>query len=474
MDDAENDDSGRRRWQALSVCLLAGFMTLLDVSIVNIALPSIQSSLGAREADLQWVVSGYTLAFGLVLVTAGRIGDARGAATRSSSESWRSQRRARPPGWPRPRHPDRRPDRAGRRRWGHQPADQRADPAVVPRRGARPGLRSARRHDRRSPPRWVPLLGGFLIFIGGPEHGWRWIFFVNLPVGALAVVLAMRLIPGHPAGHRRERLDPIGVVLLGAAMLLLLLPLVETRQLPRPVAGVLLVLGVGMLVAFWAWERRYARTANRWWTRHCSGRRSFAMGFAIALLYFAGFTAIFFIFSLYLQEGLGYSALEAGLTLSPFAIGSATASAVGGRFVSRLGRPLVATGLIVVGVGVGATMVAAAVVPGPKVGWAMALPLLVAGVGSGLVVTPNITLTLSEVPVRQGGTAGGVLQTSQRLGAAAGIAIVGSVFFATVGGTEGDWSRAFRYGLLVTLGFVLVSLLVTFLDVRTNRRRTDR
>ena len=78
MDDAENDDSGRRRWQALSVCLLAGFMTLLDVSIVNIALPSIQSSLGAREADLQWVVSGYTLAFGLVLVTAGRIGDARG------------------------------------------------------------------------------------------------------------------------------------------------------------------------------------------------------------------------------------------------------------------------------------------------------------------------------------------------------------------------------------------------------------
>lgn len=284
----------------------------------------------------------------------------------------------------------------------------------------------------------------------------------------------MRLIPGHPAGHRRERLDPIGVVLLGAAMLLLLLPLVETRQLPRPVAGVLLVLGVGMLVTFWAWERRYARTGEPVVDPSLFRRRSFAMGFAIALLYFAGFTAIFFIFSLYLQEGLGYSALEAGLTLSPFAIGSATASAVGGRFVSRLGRPLVATGLIVVGVGVGATMVAAAVVPGPKVGWAMALPLLVAGVGSGLVVTPNITLTLSEVPVRQGGTAGGVLQTSQRLGAAAGIAIVGSVFFATVGATEGDWSRAFRHGLLVTLGFVLVSLLVTFLDVRTNRRRTDR
>lgn len=474
MDDAENDDSGRRRWQALSVCLLAGFMTLLDVSIVNIALPSIQSSLGAREADLQWVVSGYTLAFGLVLVTAGRIGDARGrrnafivgvvAFTAASAAAGLA-----------PTAPTLIAARIVQGAAGGVINPQISGLIQQLFRGAERGRAFGLLGATIGISTAVgPTLGGFLIFIGGPEHGWRWIFFVNLPIGALAVVLAMRLIPGHPAGHRRERLDPIGVVLLGAAMLLLLLPLVETRQLPRPVAGVLLVLGVGMLVTFWAWERRYARTGEPVVDPSLFRRRSFAMGFAIALLYFAGFTAIFFIFSLYLQEGLGYSALEAGLTLSPFAIGSATASAVGGRFVSRLGRPLVATGLIVVGVGVGATMVAAAVVPGPKVGWAMALPLLVAGVGSGLVVTPNITLTLSEVPVRQGGTAGGVLQTSQRLGAAAGIAIVGSVFFATVGATEGDWSRAFRHGLLVTLGFVLVSLLVTFLDVRTNRRRTDR
>src|SRR5690606_6332820 len=142
----------------------------------------------------------------------------------------------------------------------------------------------------------------------------------------------------------------------------------------------------------------------------------------------------------------------------------------GGRLVARLGRPLVAIGLLVVGGGVAAAMVTVTVVPSGSVGWATALPLLVAGLGSGLVITPNITLTLSDVPVRQGGSAGGVLQTSQRLGAATGIAVVGSVFFSTVASSDGDWSLAYRYGLLMTLGFVLFSLIVTVLDVRAGRR----
>lgn len=464
------DPSDPRRWQALSVCLVAGFMALLDVSIVNVALPSIQAGLGARDADLQWVVSGYALAFGLVLVTAGRLGDARGRRpvfvagvagfTLASAAAGLA--------------PTASLLVAARLVQGV------AGGVLMPQvsgliqqlfRGSERGRAFGLLGSVIGLSTAVgPTLGGILIFLGGVEHGWRFVFFVNLPVGVVTIVLALRLLPPPPRDRRRERLDPVGVVLLGTAVLLLLLPLVEERQWRSPARWLLIPLGLALLVAFYAWERRYARTGEPVVDPALFGRRSFAMGAVIGSLYFAGFTAIFFIFSLYLQLGLGYSALASGLSVTPFAIGSAAAAAVGGRYVSRLGRPLVAGGLVLVGVGVTSAMIAVALVPGRGVGWATAVPLLVAGVGSGLVVTPNVTLTLSEVPVRQAGSAGGVLQTSQRLGAAVGIAAVGSTFFATLPATGGDWSLAYRHGLLVTLGFVLVSLVVTYLDIRADRR----
>jgi hypothetical protein len=109
-------------------------------------------------------------------------------------------------------------------------------------------------------------------------------------------------------------------------------------------------------------------------------------------------------------------------------------------------------------------------VPGRLDGFATILPLLVAGVGSGLVISPNVTLTLTEVPVAQAGAAGGVLQTGQRIGAALGIAMVGSVFFAEVASSHGDYSLAFRHGLMVTVGFVVIALAVALFDVVGARR----
>ena len=138
-----------RRWKALTVCLVAGFMTLLDVSIVNVALPSIRTGLDAPQSTLQWVVSGYALAFGLVLVPAGRFGDMHGrrnafvfgvVAVHPGQRGGRSR-----PGPDLAGHRAARPGRGGR---DHQSADQRADPAAFPGRGARPGVRAARRHHR--------------------------------------------------------------------------------------------------------------------------------------------------------------------------------------------------------------------------------------------------------------------------------------------------------------------------------------
>jgi MFS family permease len=187
-------------------------------------------------------------------------------------------------------------------------------------------------------------------------------------------------------------------------------------------------------------------------------------------LFFAGFTPLFFVFTLYLQTGLHYSALEAGVAITPFAAGSAAAAALGGRVVLRFGRSLVALGLLLVALGFLGALLAVHLVPDHGTGWATLVPLLIGGSGAGLVISPNQTLTLSEVPVWRAGTAGGLLQVGQRIGAAVGIAAVGSVFFARVAATRGDFASAFTHGLLVATAFVVAAFALAVVDVLVDRR----
>ncbi len=456
------------RWKALAVCLIAGFMTLLDVSIVNVALPSIQKGLGAGENELQWIVSGYALTLGLLLVPAGRLGDARG----------------------------RRPVfmlgvglfAVASALCGLAPT---ALVLVIARllQGFAGGLVTPqisgliqslfRGEERGKAFGWFgtmvgistavgPLLGGAIIAVFGADSGWRYVFFVNLPVAVLALVLARRYIPYTKATtpHSRQ-LDPVGVLLLGAAVVCVLLPFIEQRSwhsplrpLLFPVAGVLLVLWV-------LHERRYGRDREPVVSLDLFRERSYSLGAGVGLLYFAGFTGTFFIYTQYLQTGLHYTAWQAGLSATPFALGSAAMAAVGSRAVMRLGRTLIALGLLAVLVGLGITWLVVRSHPGSGVGWAVALPLLLAGLGSGLVISPNQTLSLSQVPVARAGSAGGVLQTGQRIGSAAGIAFTGSVFYSAVASGHGDWALAFRHGLLVIGGFVLAALVLALLDSLT-------
>src|SRR5690606_5631069 len=292
----------------------------------------------------------------------------------------------------------------------------------------------------------------------------------NIPVGAVALVLAWRLLPA-PVYGERQGLDPLGVLLLGAGVVCVLLPLVQEQQWESDLKWLLVLAGLALIAVFAAWERR-ARSPM---VRLALFRfRSYALGTAIALLYFAGFTAIFFILTLYLQSGLGYSALGAGFAMTPFAVGSGLGSAAGGRIVARAGRALVVAGLLLVLAGVGAGGLAGHPPPGGGVAWAIAGPLLVAGTGSGLVIAPNQTLTLSEVPPAEGGSAAGVLQTGQRVGSAVGIAAVGYVFFAFLSGSGGDWAAAFRHGLVVILGLVAAALAAALADLAADRRARRR
>ncbi|MEV0811320.1 MFS transporter [Micromonospora sp. NPDC050200] len=469
---AVTEAGGRRRWQALGVGLVATFMTLLDVSIVNVAVPSIDRALHATPSDLQWVLSGYALTFGLMLVPAGRFGDARGRRTAfvvgvalfaltsalaglATSPAWLI---------------------AARLLQGV--AAGVVNPQVIgliqqlfrgAERGRAFGLLGATIGISTAV---GPLLGGLLIQLGGEEHGWRWVFFVNVPVGAVAVVLGWRLVPARPTGQPdRHRLDPFGVLLLGVGVVLLLLPLVQREQWHGAWKWALIPAGLAVLVGFGLWERRYAHRQTPLFDLRLFGLRSYTLGALIALAYFGGFTAVFFIFTLYLQIGLGYSALVAGLAITPFALGSALASTLGGRIVNRYGRPLVGIGLVIVLLGLLAVVIVLRNSPHHSVPLLTALPLLAAGLGSGLVITPNQTLTLSEVPVPQAGSAAGMLQTGQRIGSAAGIAAVGALFFSSLASTHGDWATAFRHALLLAAGVILLALVAALVDIAMGRRR---
>ncbi|MFD0820570.1 MFS transporter [Micromonospora zhanjiangensis] len=465
-----------RRWPALAVGLVAAFMTLLDVSIVNVALPAIETALRAGPSGLQWVLSGYALTFGLVLVPAGRFGDVHGrrtvfvvglalftlssaAAGAAASPAWLIAARlvqGAAAGVVNPQV-------AGLIQQLFRPPERGRPFGML---GAVIGISTA----------VGPLLGGALIALAGTQQGWRWVFYVNVPVGVPTSLFAWRLLPGRAATGRlgRSGLDLVGVALLGVGVLLVLLPLVQDQQWRGAAKWLFIPAGLTVLAGFAGWEHRYGRRREPVFRLTLFGLRSYTLGALIGLLYFAGFTAIFFVFSLFLQFGLGYSALVAGVSITPFALGSAATAAFGGRIVNRFGRPLVATGLVMVAIGLGAVMVALHFVPGRGAPLVMAAPLLMAGLGSGLVITPNQTLTLSEVPVAQAGSAAGMLQTGQRIGAAAGIAGVGSVFFSALAATHGGWSRAFRDALVIAIGFVLVALVAAVADSALHHRAARR
>ena len=463
------------RWKALAVCLVGGFMVLLDVSIVNVALRSISLGLHASGDAIQWVLSGYSLTFGLLLVPAGRLGDARGrrrmfiigmlAFTFTSvlcgaapNATWLVIARL-----------------------SQGLAAGLLTPQISaliqqlfrgPERGTAFGLFGAMVGISTA---MGPVIGGLLIQLFGEADGWRFVFFVNLPIGLLAVPFALRLLPqaSDEQRGRQPDLDPVGVVLLGAGVVVLLLPFVQEQQWKGSAKWLLVPLAALLLAGFLAWEVRYRNRG-----RDCLidldlfRRRSFSFGSSMITVYFAGFTSLFFVLTLLLQFGLGYSALLAGVVSLPFALGSGLAAGLASRVVDRYGRGLVIAGLALVVVGYLGVILVVREAPAHLTGWALVVPLLIGGMGSGLVISPNQALTLAEVPVAQGGAAGGLVQVAQRIGAAVGIAAVGSVFYAQLAASNGDYGKALQHGLLVAELFLVVALALAIGDALLRERAT--
>jgi EmrB/QacA subfamily drug resistance transporter len=455
-----------RRWRGLAICLVAGFMTLLDVSIVNVALPSMQNGLHASAADLSWVVSGYALTFGLVLVPSGRLGDQHGRTwmfllgvglfTATSALCGVA--------------PTATLLVAARLLQGM--ACGLLNPQVVGmiqvlfrgrERGRAFGLYGAVIGISTA---IGPLAGGLLLQAAGTQDGWRWVFYVNLPIGIAAIIGGWRVLPRDKPSGGRQSLDLIGAVLLGLGIVGVMYPLIEAEQGAANAHWWLLAIGAVLLAAFFVWEVRFARRGHPPLVNLKLMRNyGYAIGVGIGLLYFAGFTGIFFVMTLFYQRGLAYSPLESGATMLSFAIGSALSAWLGGRHVFRFGRAMIVLGLVLVALGLACTALLVAYYPGAHAGLINSIPLLVAGIGSGIVISPNQTLTLDDVPPAEGGTAAAVLQTGQRIGSAVGTAVAGSLLFGELTSTHGNFHASATEALWGSVALVGVALLAGIADM---------
>ena len=312
-----------------------------------------------------------------------------------------------------------------------------------------------------------PVLGGLIIAGAGAHDGWRWVFLVNLLIGAVALPMAASQLPRARSRIRRQ-FNPVGLCLLSAGLLLLLIPLVEGEQVGWP-AWCYACFG-GCVVAFallaW-WEVRAERRGEDPLLKPgLLAQPSFSAGAIFAIVYFAGFTSVFFTVWILWQEGLARSALMTGLAAVPFSFGSLVSAAISDKLSARMGRMVLVTGCAMAGIGLAlAALVVHLTAPAPD-GWYLVGPLLFAGLGSGMVIAPNQDFVLARVPRREAGTASAILGTAQRLGSAIGIAVIGTVLFGTLhvrpepNAVASAFSHSSQLAMLANAAFVLVALLL--------------
>ncbi|WP_093800442.1 MFS transporter [Streptomyces sp. Wb2n-11] len=424
----------RRRWFALAIVMTAAFMDLVDVTIVNIAVPSIRQDLGATFGAIQWITAGYALAFAAGLITGGRLGDIYGRKrlfligiagfTLASALCGFATG----------------PEMlvASRILQGGMaalmvpqvlsivhatfPAHERGK--VFGLFGAIVGLGAVS----------GPMLGALLTEWNLFGLEWRPIFLINLPVGIMGLVLGVRFI-GESKAPKALRLDLIGVALATLALLMLIYPLIRGEELGWPLWGHLAMIGsLAVFALFVAYERYKTRKDGSPLVELSLFRvKSFAAGIAVQLTFGVALGIFFLVWTLYMQMGLGWSALRAGTTGIPFSMAVSLAAGISvQKLVPRFGRKVLQAGALTMAAGLllyiwEADRYGTAIHP-----WQMALPLVVMGLGMGLIVAPLTDAVLSEVPREHAGSASGLINTVQQMGNALGLGLVSVVFFGVM------------------------------------------
>lgn len=470
---AAPDAADPRRWVALFLLLLASFMNLIDVTIVNVALPSMQENLGANSSQIEWVVAAYVLTFALALLPFGRLGDI-----------------------------------VGRRRMfligvtGFTLASALCGlaPSIETLIGARvlQGFAGAMMTPQVIsivqvifPPRERglafsffgltaglasvagPIVGGLLISANLYGLDWRPIFLVNVPIGIITVIAGARLItkvPPHPGLQN----DYVGIGLFAALILLLVFPLVEGRSYGWP-AWAFVMMGGSVLgmVLFYFWERRRDRLGRtELLPVALLHNRNFVVGAVMTMIFFSGVPGLFMILAIFFQSGFGLTPLESGFTTIPFPIGVLIASLINSRLGNRYLPARVAVGSLLLAAGMAYLRVTIAGVTESIDHWVFVPPLLIAGIGLGTGISALFQTILTGVPGRDAGSASGALQAFQQVGGALGVALVGEIFFTWLEHAR-QWGATSKASAFVNAGtnaatyeiavFVVVALMVLLL-----------
>jgi EmrB/QacA subfamily drug resistance transporter len=420
-------ESRANPWAVLTVLCMGFFMVLLDITIVNIAIPSMVDGIKASLDQVLWVLNAYTLTFAVLLITAGRLGDQFGQRTLfaiglaiftfASALCGLAQGA----------------DQliAARVLQGLggallTPQTLAILTSIFPpeRRGAAFGV-------------WGGIAG--LATIAGPVLGglivtyldWRWIFYINVPIGLVAVVATFLVVPDLRPG-RGAGVEPVGVLLTSAGLLAITFGLIEGQRFDwstvTTVVGVpitipdILVAGVVLLLAFFVWD---SFRASPLVPLSLFGERNFSLMNWVGATVAFGMVGLFLPLTIYLQSALGFSALKAGLTMLPMSLVSMPVAPIAGRLADRVGgKYVLMVGLALFAAGMAWLDWRASI----DSTWVTFLPgLLVAGLGVGCTFAPLATVAMLNIQPRMAGAASGVLNTTRQVGGAIGSAVVGAV-----------------------------------------------
>lgn len=451
--------------------MAAAFMDLVDVTIVNIAIPSIREDIGATVSHIQWIVAGYALAFAVGLITGGRLGDIYGRKrlfllgvagfTVASALCGLAQ--------------------SPEVLIGARVLQGAAAAMMVPQVLAIIHATFPPHEKGKVFGLWGaivglggisgPLLGALLTQWNLFDLGWRPIFLINLPVGIIALVLGQKYIEESKSPHSL-RLDLVGVVVGTLGLLMLLYPLTRGEETGWPAWGFVTMAGsVVVFVALIAYERAKTRRDGSPLIELSLFRvKGFSGGVAVQLA-FGVVTGVFFlVWTLYMQVGLGWSVLRAGLTGIPFSIATTIAAGMSVQaLVPRFGRKVLQAGALVMGSGMVLYGWLADRYGAEITSWQMVGPLVVVGLGMGLIVSPLANAILAEVPFAHAGSASGLINTMLQVGQALGLALTSVFFFSAlpeVGGAPGSTAfvDAFQNSVYwIAAILVAIALLMTTL-----------
>lgn len=462
-----------RRWAGLAILLLAAFMNLMDVTIVNVALPSLQTGFDASTSEIEWVVATYILAFALGLLPFGRLGDVIGrkkmfligvagftlfSAACGSAPTILTLIVARA--------------FQGLAAAMMMPQVLALAQVMFPPRerglafsffGLSAGLASVA----------GPLVGGFLINVDLWGLGWRPIFLVNIPVGLFAIAAGSAIIP-HLEGHGGIRNDFLGIVLAALSVFVLVFPLIEGRNYGWPLWAIGMIAGsfAGFALLYLHLHRRAARGRSQLLPVSLLGNGNFVLGAGMTTIFFSGMAGFFMVLAIFLQTGFGFTPLQSGLTTVPFPAGVLASSLVATRLRSRFARERLAGGAVALVIGMGWLYLVVSQIGDTVDHWSFMAPLFLSGLGLNTTLSALFQTILAGVPHRDAGAAGGTLQSFQQIGGALGVAVVGEIFFATLAARiqAGPLHPAYVASLQNALfyemaAFAVFAVLVAFLKV---------